>query len=101
MTQERIVTRWSGWAMLVVELLVLPGLMVWVLLSSFSGETLESELGLAAAIAMFVAWVFMWFGFFTLQPNMSAVLLLFGKYTGTCNQEGFRWANPLLIKKKI
>ncbi len=32
---------------------------------------------------------------------MSAVLLLFGKYSGTCIQEGFRWANPLLIKKKI
>ncbi len=101
MTQERIVTRLSGWVMLPVELLVLPGLMAWVLWSSFSGGTLESELGLAAAIAMFVSWVFLWFGFFTLQPNMSAVLLLFGKYSGTCIQEGFRWANPLLIKKKI
>ncbi len=101
MTQERIVTRLSGWVMLPVELVVLPGLMAWVLWSSVPGGTLESELGLAAAIAMFVSWVFLWFGFFTLQPNMSAVLLLFGKYSGTCIEEGFRWANPLLIKKKV
>ncbi len=101
MTQERIVTRWSGWAMLVVEALVLPGLAAFVFLVSLSAQGVESGWGLAAAITTTVVWCFLMFGFFTLQPNMSAVLLLFGKYSGTCVQEGFRWANPLLIKKKI
>ncbi len=101
MTQERIVTRWSGWGMLVVESLVLPGLAVWLFLVSLSAEGVESGWGLAGAIATSVVWFSLLFGFFTLQPNMSAVLLLFGKYSGTCIQEGFRWANPLLIKKKI
>jgi len=40
-------------------------------------------------------------GFFTLQPNLAAVLMLFGKYTGTARRSGFHWANPLLVKKKI
>ncbi len=48
-----------------------------------------------------IGWLFVWFGFFTLQPNVAAVMILFGRYTGTIKQSGFHWANPLLIKKKI
>ncbi len=46
-------------------------------------------------------WSFMMGGFFTLQPNMAAVLTLFGKYTGTVKDNGFHWANPLLKKSKV
>jgi regulator of protease activity HflC (stomatin/prohibitin superfamily) len=46
-------------------------------------------------------WSVCLFGFFTLQPNMAAVLILFGKYTGTAQSSGFHWANPLLLKKKV
>ncbi|MCH7592566.1 MAG: SPFH domain-containing protein [Planctomycetes bacterium] len=48
-----------------------------------------------------VTWFVCLFGFFTLQPNMGAVLILFGKYVGTQRASGFHWANPLLIKKKV
>lgn len=101
MTQERVVTAMNGWAMVLVEALALPGLTVWLCFASFSRAGVESGWGLAAAIVCFLLWLFLLFGFFTLQPNMSAVLLLFGKYVGTCKQEGFRWANPLLIKNKV
>jgi hypothetical protein len=40
-------------------------------------------------------------GFFTLQPNAAAVLLLFGAYQGTVRVAGFHWANPLFSKLKI
>jgi regulator of protease activity HflC (stomatin/prohibitin superfamily) len=40
-------------------------------------------------------------GFFTLQPNIAAVLTLFGAYKGTVHESGFHWANPLYIKKKL
>jgi regulator of protease activity HflC (stomatin/prohibitin superfamily) len=43
----------------------------------------------------------LWSGFFTLQPNAAAVLLLFGAYQGTVREAGFHWANPLLSKLKI
>lgn len=33
-------------------------------------------------------------GFFTLQPNESRVLVLFGNYRGTVRTEGFHWGNP-------
>jgi regulator of protease activity HflC (stomatin/prohibitin superfamily) len=40
-------------------------------------------------------------GFFTLQPNEAAALLLFGRFKGTVRQEGFHWANPFMTKKKV
>lgn len=40
-------------------------------------------------------------GLFTLEPNESAVLLLFGKYVGTEKTDGFHWANPLYTRKSI
>lgn len=53
-----------------------------------------------AILATLVLFVLMC-GFFTLQPNQSAVLLLFGHYHGTTRREGFNWANPLFRKIKI
>jgi regulator of protease activity HflC (stomatin/prohibitin superfamily) len=40
-------------------------------------------------------------GFFTLQPNESAVFTLFGAYRGTARQNGFLWASPFFRKQKI
>lgn len=51
-------------------------------------------LALAVAIVMSC-------GFFTLQPNVSAVLLLFGAYKGTVRAPGFHWANPFFQKIKV
>ncbi len=48
-----------------------------------------------------VFWCVLLAGFFTLQPNMAAVLILFGKYKGTETASGFHWANPLFLKKKV
>lgn len=48
-----------------------------------------------------IVWFVCLFGFFTLQPNMGAVLILFGKYVGTECSSGFHWASPLLLKKKV
>lgn len=48
-----------------------------------------------------VLWMFVWAGFFMLQPNESAVLTLFGKYVGTADSSGLRWANPFYAKRKV
>jgi regulator of protease activity HflC (stomatin/prohibitin superfamily) len=40
-------------------------------------------------------------GFFIVEPNNAAVLLLFGEYKGTVKDYGFYWVNPFMIKKKI
>ena len=40
-------------------------------------------------------------GFFTVNPNSSKVLVLFGAYKGTVLDNGFFWANPFFTKQKI
>lgn len=40
-------------------------------------------------------------GFYTVEPNEAAVLLLFGKYKGTDKVSGFRFTNPLYTRRKI
>lgn len=40
-------------------------------------------------------------GLFTVAPNEGQVLQLFGAYRGTAKEEGLRWANPFLSKKRI
>ncbi len=41
------------------------------------------------------------FGLFTVQPNESKVLTLFGKYAGTVEKSGLQWANPFFIKSTV
>lgn len=40
-------------------------------------------------------------GCFTIQPNESRVMTLFGEYVGTVKKPGFHWANPFNAKKKV
>lgn len=69
-------------------------------------------LGLVAAIGeiplygfigvpLVFAGVFVAAGVFTLQPNTSAVLILFGAYKGTVRRSGFLWRNPLVKVEKV
>lgn len=93
----------SGW--LVVGALVATGIGLFFLWKSVvepQGPRAQPNVPwILVAAFVTAAWTFIWFGFFTLQPNVAAVLILFGKYTGTVKRSGFHWANPLLIKKKV
>jgi regulator of protease activity HflC (stomatin/prohibitin superfamily) len=40
-------------------------------------------------------------GFYMIQPNQAAAILLFGAYRGTDRAEGLRWVWPWMIRKKI
>ena len=104
--REREVKVLSGWPMLLV-FLVMAAAVGWVYYWSIAGQVDDSGrpfpniIGLISAIVLTIIWGVCLAGFFTLQPNMSAVLLLFGAYKGTAKEAGFRWANPFLTKKKI
>ena len=45
--------------------------------------------------------VFLARGFFTVNPNSSKVMVLFGAYKGTVKENGFFWANPFFSRTKI
>ena len=89
----------DGW--LVLALVVIAGLALaaWLVMIIRSGPPTPWPLvawGVGAGALLFCG-----AGFFTLEPNTSAVLILFGEYKGTTRREGFSWANPLFRKRKV
>lgn len=103
-TREVETAAYSGWVMVVVLFLVLLVLGLWGY-HAISNEVAHHAVRHVVSIVVWglvtVVWFVLLFGFFTLQPNMGAVLILFGKYRGTVRVSGFHWANPLLIKEKV
>jgi hypothetical protein len=95
--REQPVTVMSGWFSLAF-VVALVALGIGLLLTGAMAGSIDTILG---AVASVVVAVLMIAGFFTLQPNESAVLTLFGAYRGTTRQNGFLWANPFFRKLKI
>jgi hypothetical protein len=88
----------TGWAFLVLDfLLYLACLAIFIFGPANAAPGLWVTLG---TLVLIVAILFN-VGFFIVNPNEAAVLLLFGAYKGTCKQNGFRWANPFFKKIKI
>jgi regulator of protease activity HflC (stomatin/prohibitin superfamily) len=96
-TQETVTRTMNGGAMLVLWFAVGVGLGFFIRRSALQ---VNVPLIVAGAVAALV-WFICLFGFFTLQPNMAAVLVLFGRYTGTVKEAGFHWANPFLSKHRV
>ncbi len=55
----------------------------------------------ALSVLAVIALPFLVKGIYMLQPNQSALMMLFGDYRGTDYATGLRWANPFLSKTKV
>lgn len=94
----------SGLFMFLVDILMLLASIGGVVLGIIKTNTEPSSLSIASIIGgavLFVVWCIFTGGFFTLQPNEAAVLILFGEYKGTVRKPGWHFANPFYTKKKI
>jgi len=68
----------------------------------FAGNAQAGNLGgIVAGIALVLVAGFCLLGLYSVQPNQSAVLSLFGKYVGTVRENGLRWNNPFYAKRKV
>jgi regulator of protease activity HflC (stomatin/prohibitin superfamily) len=89
----------SGWLMLVVNIAIVVGALVFLFSTLGAGARQEIAppavvVRVIAAIVWFAAGILSFSGHFTLQPNEARVLILFGSYKGTVRRSGFYWANP-------
>ena len=89
-------TQSGGLILLISFVVLLLSVGVFVL-----GIFYESVLLSVIGSLMFVIYIFILPGFFTIQPNEAMVLILFGKYIGTVKEAGWHWSNPFYTKKKI
>jgi regulator of protease activity HflC (stomatin/prohibitin superfamily) len=90
MNHEKVVISISGYIMLLVLFVVLAGMIVLAVQTQHPASFL---LALPALLIIL--------GFFTVNPNGSKVLVLFGEYKGTVKQNGFFWTNPFYSKTGI
>jgi regulator of protease activity HflC (stomatin/prohibitin superfamily) len=79
-------------------LVVIESALVWALVESIQSR--QPVLITVVCVALAVI-TFLMIGVFMVNPNEGKVLQLFGEYKGTARVEGLRWANPLLMKKKV
>lgn len=96
-TRELRRSAYNGWLMLALLLLAGAGLGYW----GYRSIEAKSVIWIVIWSVVTTVWTVLLCGFFTLQPNIAAVLILFGKYSGTVRASGLQWANPLLFKKQV
>lgn len=92
---ERPASTASGYAMLLVALAALIGI---IASAPQMGEAAWAPFGLGLGVLILV---FVAPGFYLLQPNQAAAILLFGDYKGTDRVTGLRWTWPWMIKSKV
>jgi regulator of protease activity HflC (stomatin/prohibitin superfamily) len=97
LSRERPARTQNGYVMLLVLLVALIGAAFGV--ARLNQGDIDTGVGLLAAkvfLALFVAP-----GFYLLQPNQAAAILLFGAYRGTDRRTGLRWVLPWMTRTKI
>ncbi len=87
----------NGALMLIVGLLIVAAGLVWLLQSAKARD----GVGVFGSLSAMVLGLVLLAGLFTVAPNESRVLQLFGDYVGTVKTPGLRWANPLYTKRKV
>ncbi len=92
MNRETVVRPTSGWMMLVVNILLYVGSVLHLI----NGIRNGSAGAIVFAVFALLASIFMSLGFFIVNPNSAALLVLFGSYKGTVKENGFFWVNPLM-----
>ena len=97
MSKEKVVHARSGWPVLVLDVILY---LVFIAVAIRAARREDGWLALQAGLTL-AASIVVSIGFFIVNPNQAAVLLLFGEYRGSVKSNGFWWANPLLKKAKI
>jgi regulator of protease activity HflC (stomatin/prohibitin superfamily) len=98
MHTEREVRPASGWLFLFLDL-ALWALAIWMFAGGIREKNLLQTLGFGVG-GIILAGLGMG-GFFVVNPNEAALLLLFGEYKGTVRSNGFFWTNPFVTRMKI
>jgi len=96
-SQEIAFKPFSGYLMLVLELLLIAATILLIIAGAANKEPGVVVLVVPMALVAFFAL----FGFFVVEPNLGRALVLFGRYRGTVRTAGFWWTNPFTSKKPI
>jgi regulator of protease activity HflC (stomatin/prohibitin superfamily) len=97
MLQEKVIQGSSGWAMVGV---LVTGIVAAVLTAA-AAEKADMPWLAVPVILLLVLDGVCWFGLTVVSPNTAKVTLLFGSYKGSLKTPGFRWVNPLTVRRTV
>ena len=97
LSQEQPARTYNGYVMLLVLLLTIVVALFGLVMMAAPNPALV----VLIAILDTIAFIIVLSGFYLLQPNTAAALLLFGDYKGTDRTTGLRWRWPWLTRSKI
>lgn len=93
-TKEKIIKPMSGWGMVFLLILIALCSIAMVVVGAIFMEVNPICIALlVGGVLCFILDAVLLSGFMIIAPNEATVLLLFGKYYGTVNNEGFYWVN--------
>ena len=87
----------NGWLMFFVVLAFLAGALYLII----TGGLDQDPWRIVPGVVILVVDIVLCIGFFIVNPNVSRVLVLFGRYRGTVLKNGFFWTNPFTIRKTV
>jgi len=97
MTSEKLTRPASGYGYLVAGFVLLALCVYTIFLQK---QHMDGFYWMGSVVTG-IFWMIHLGGFFIVNPNESAVLVLFGTYKGTVKTFGFYWANPFYTKTKV
>lgn len=97
MIREKLTQFRSGMLMLVL----LPAVLLACVAGVVQAARMDAPLLLIPIAIVFVVTLILLGGFFVVEPNVGAVVTLFGNYVGTERRPGLRWTNPFAMKRKV
>ncbi|MGQ0721591.1 MAG: SPFH domain-containing protein [Candidatus Eiseniibacteriota bacterium] len=97
MTQEIVRKPAAGSLMLLLVVV----LFAFAIVTLITGAVAGIAPTVIAGVVLLLFSIFLTAGFFVVHPNQAAVLIFFGRYTGSVKTNGFWWVNPFTIRKKI
>ena len=100
-SHERPASTQNGFFMLFMLLVLFVAIIVdigWLAATAKGGNAAPAALLL---VLLSIGFLFVLVGFYLLQPNQAAAILLFGDYKGTDRVNGLRWRLPWLSRTKI
>ena len=97
LSAERPAGTLSGYPMLLLLLLLVAAAALGISRIAVG----DVALGVALVVIGTLGFTFVAIGFYLLQPNQAAAMLLFGDYQGTDRTMGLRWRLPWLTRTKI
>ncbi len=99
--QEKHINGKSGWIFLVMNILMYA-IVIYCFVNGLIGINNDRPplIWIPGAVLLICS-ILMTVGFYVIQPNQAAALLLFGDYKGTVKENGFFWCNPFISVKKI